>query len=93
MNATVTLRATDMNGGANGTAVAVPLAAVQSDGEGTFVWRIDEATMTVARHPIEVEPGIGETITVISGLAPGDRIVGAGGAYLTEGMKVEAWTG
>jgi hypothetical protein len=49
--------------------------------------------MTVARSPIRVEPGIGETVTVISGLSPGDRIVGAGGAYLTDGMKVEAWTG
>lgn len=93
MNATVTLRATELNGNAGGTPVSVPLAAVQSDGEGTFVWRIDESTMTVARSPIRVEPGIGETVTVISGLAPGDRIVGAGGAYLTDGMKVEAWTG
>jgi RND family efflux transporter MFP subunit len=89
MNATVVLRAT---GNAAATAIAVPLAAIQSDGSGQFVWRVDPESMTVARRNVTVAPGIGETVTVVEGLEISDRIVGAGGAYLTEGMAITPWT-
>ncbi len=90
MNATVEIR-----GRENGTVpsnVAVPLAAVQSDGSGQYVWIVDGDSMTVARRDIEVAPGIGETVVVTAGLTSGDQIVGAGGAYLAEGLKVTPWT-
>ena len=48
--------------------------------------------MTVSRQAIEVAPGIGETVLVTNGLAVGDQIVGAGGAYLTAGAQVTPWT-
>jgi hypothetical protein len=48
--------------------------------------------MTVARRNVTVAPGIGETVTVVEGLEISDRIVGAGGAYLTEGMAITPWT-
>lgn len=89
MNATVVLTSTTT--GSGGNAVSVPLAAVQSDGNGQFVWAIDKASMTVSRRDIQVAPGIGETVTVTTGLAAGDQIVGAGGAYLAEGVQVTPW--
>lgn len=90
MNATVVLSSAGNQ--TSGGAVAVPLAAVQSDGDGQFVWLVDEKSMTVARQTIEIEPGIGESVVVTAGLSTGDQIVGAGGAYLAEGVKVSPWT-
>ena len=90
MNATVVLRSSV--GGGSTSGVSVPLAAVQSDGRGQFVWLVDEASMTVSRRDIEVAAGIGETLVATSGLSSGDQIVAAGGAYLAEGMQVAPWT-
>ena len=90
MNATVVLN-TEGLGTAGVSALGVPLAAVQSDGDGQFVWRFDANTGRVARQTVQIEPGIGETVQIIAGLSPGDQIVGAGGAYLSEGVEVIPW--
>lgn len=71
--------------------VSAPLSAVLSDSNGEYVWLLEKESMTVSRRDIEIEPGIGENVRVSSGLVRGDQIVGAGGAYLTEGTKVTAW--
>ena len=89
MNATVVVTA---GSGPAGASVSVPLAAVQSDGGGQYVWLVDGDSMTVSRRDIDVAPGIGETVVVTSGLSVDDQIVGAGGAYLAEGVKVTPWT-
>ena len=90
MNATVVLRST--GGDDEAASVTVPLAAVQSDGGGQYVWVVNPESMAVSRRGIEVAPGIGETLVVTSGLVSGEQIVGAGGAYLAEGMQVTPWT-
>ena len=90
MNATVVLNYTGAQG--SGGTVAVPLAAVQSDGGGQYVWVVNQESMTVSRRGIEVKPGIGESVVVTAGLSLSDQIVGAGGAYLTDGVKVTPWT-
>ena len=89
MNATVVLRATRHDAD---MAIAVPLAAIHSDGSGQFVWWVDPDSMTVERRDVTVAPGIGETVTVVDGLAVSDSIVAAGGAYLSEGMAITPWT-
>ena len=91
MNATIVLRSSVL-ADASSVSVNVPLAAVQSDGDGQFVWRVDPATMKVSKQPVEIEQGIGETVVVTMGLASGDQIVGAGAAYLADGMQVTPWT-
>lgn len=68
--------------------ISIPLNAVVSDGNGQYVWKVDTQTMTVSKHKIEVGTGVGETLTVESGINDGDTIVGAGASYLTEGMKI-----
>ncbi len=89
MNATVVLKST---GAGELTSVSVPLAAVQSDGNGQYVWLVNSETMTVFRQAVDVEPGIGETAVISSGVSAGDLVVGAGGAYLAEGVRVTPWT-
>lgn len=90
MNATVILNSAPDQ--APGETVAVPLAAVQSDGDGQYVWLVNNESMTVTRRNIEIEPGIGESVAVTAGLSRDDQIVGAGGAYLAEGVKVSPWS-
>lgn len=91
MNATLVLQST--NNGSDGTgAVTVPLAVVQSESGGQYVWVVDPSSMTVSRRDIEIEPGIGDLVLVTKGLKKGEQIIGAGGAYLTEGEQITRWT-
>nr|WP_298373890.1 efflux RND transporter periplasmic adaptor subunit [uncultured Halomonas sp.] len=91
MNATLMLQSRN-KGDAAAKAVMVPLAAIQSDGDAQYVWVVDTSDMTVSRREIEVAPGIGERLLVTNGLSKGEQIIGAGGAYLTEGEQVTRWT-
>jgi len=68
--------------------VQIPLGAILSEGGEAFVWVVDLQTMTVSKRKIEVDKGIGERIVVLSGLAEGETIAGAGASYLFEGMKI-----
>lgn len=87
MSATVTI-----NRSSNGASesVVVPLSAIQSDGNGQYVWIVDSEALTVSRRDITVQPGVGENVQV-TGLMSGDEIVGAGGSYLSDGLKISRW--
>lgn len=71
--------------------LSIPIDAVGSDSEGTFVWLIDMASMTVTKQHITLKNQIGESITVLEGLNKGDTIVSAGVSQLSEGMIVREW--
>ncbi len=88
MNATVELRRRNTSQSAR---VAVPVAAISSDGESKYVWVVDKATMTVSKRQVTLEDSIGALVVVTSGLQTSDVIAGAGAAYLSEGMKIRAW--
>ncbi|WOJ98538.1 efflux RND transporter periplasmic adaptor subunit [Congregibacter brevis] len=90
MNARVILRSESSASGA-GNRINVPLAAIQSDGDGQYLWVVDGDPLTVSRRDIVVATGVGENAIVTSGLQAGDRIVGAGGAYLSPGIVVSEW--
>lgn len=90
MSATVELATSRNDNGQD--RVAVPLAAVASDGAGQYVWVVDNESMMISRRDIEVAPGIGESLVVSDGLQTGETIVGAGVTLLSEGMQVRAWT-
>ena len=66
----------------------VPTSAVLSDGEAQYVWVVDTNTMTVSRREITIAPGVGESLAVLDGLVEGEVIVGAGAAFLHEGMQI-----
>lgn len=73
--------------------VVVPAVAILSEAEGQYVWVVDRQTMMVSKRNIVLQPGIGETLVVLSGLSEGESIVGAGASYLHEGMKIRAYEG
>lgn len=68
--------------------VAIPLTAVATDAQGKQVaWVVDELGL-LAYRPIRTGTVKGALIVVEEGLAPGERIVGAGLGALREGMRV-----
>lgn len=75
------------------TVVEVPMAAVQYDGETTYVWVVNPDDLTVARRNVVLADEIGAMLAVKEGLAEGDEIVGAGASYLFEGMKIRRFEG
>ncbi|WP_339930521.1 efflux RND transporter periplasmic adaptor subunit [uncultured Brevundimonas sp.] len=59
---------------------AVPEAAVQYEGDGAFVYRIARGERGLSAQRVEVGTGAveGGFVEIVSGLNPGDRIVGSG---------------
>ncbi len=91
MNADVILQSSAKQAIAREKNVAVPLAAVLSDGQQQFVWVVANDSMTVTKRLVRVQEGIGETLVITDGLVVGESIVAAGAAYLSEGTQVRPW--
>lgn len=68
--------------------IEIPLHSIVARNGETFVWVVDEADMSISRRPITTSSEFGESLRVESGLLPGDVIVGAGAAFLKDGMTV-----
>jgi RND family efflux transporter MFP subunit len=81
---------TDGADAADGAApVLVPIAAIAAAADGTpTVWVVDPESGTVSSREIETGALQGADVAVLSGLAPGERIVTAGVHSLREGMRV-----
>ncbi len=71
---------------------AVPLTAIASDGDNTYVWVVDPDLMTVSRREVTIADGIGETVVVTEGLGAGETIATAGASFLADGMQVRPWS-
>ncbi len=87
MNATIELHSESEDS----QRVAVPSGAISNYGKADFIWLVDKDNMTVHKKNIVIEPGVGRTMIISKGLKPGDTIVGAGAAYLSEGVKIREW--
>ncbi len=92
MNVTVELTEARRSETGDTNRIAVPLSAIASDGAATYVWVVDQDTMTVSRRDVTVADGIGETALVTEGLEMGEIIATAGASYLADGMQVRPWT-
>ena len=69
--------------------ILLPAAAVASDDQGNpFVWRVDPASMTVARAAVSLGEISQAGIVVTGGLEEGDRIAVSGVSHLYEGAQV-----
>lgn len=70
--------------------IRLPRSALsQKDGK-TFVWVVDPQTGTVLRRDVRATPnGEQASVTVISGVEPGERVVTAGALSLADGQKVK----
>ncbi|CAN5608207.1 efflux RND transporter periplasmic adaptor subunit [soil metagenome] len=72
--------------GTSATGVSIPYAALLDDGGRSYVFVVRNG---VARS-VDVSPGnsSGDSIQILKGLNPGDRVVTEGGTALEDGMKV-----
>jgi RND family efflux transporter MFP subunit len=74
--------------GAVAATMQAPLSAVYDPGGGPGVWIVDPRTSTVSFRRVRLG-GIGEeTVSVVDGLHPGDRVVALGAHLLRSGERV-----
>ena len=75
----------------SGSRVYVPAASLVNGDAGassTAVWIVNEDGETLTRREVEVGELSGDRAEILSGLSSGERIVGAGARFLTEGQKI-----
>ncbi|MDB5750824.1 MAG: efflux transporter periplasmic adaptor subunit [Ramlibacter sp.] len=72
-------------------AIKVPTSALRQEGQGTAVWVLDPATMTVRSQAVQVATADGNDAVISSGLTPGMQVVAAGVHVLAPGQKVTVW--
>ncbi|HEY4249790.1 MAG TPA: efflux RND transporter periplasmic adaptor subunit [Roseomonas sp.] len=65
----------------------IPLGALFDDGRASGAWIVDAATSTVVFRPVAVRRLAQET-AIVTGLAPGDRVVALGAQLLYPGAPV-----
>jgi multidrug efflux system membrane fusion protein len=70
-------------------ATIVPATAVQRGAQGTFVYVLKE-DRTVALRPIKTGVSEGDSVSVDSGVSPGEVVVVEGSDRLRDGAKAEA---
>ncbi len=92
MNATLELNSARRGEAGSAERISVPLAAIASDGNDTYVWVVDQDSMTVSKRVVTVADGIGEAAVITEGLTMGETIATAGASYLAEGMQIRPWT-
>lgn len=88
MTATLFFELEDIDVAEEERGVSVPLAAIMAEGDKRYVWVVKGPNKTIERREVRLASGVGELQTVTEGLALGETIVAAGGAYLQEGERV-----
>lgn len=91
LGATVTVVPEGSLSHAGTSAIKIPTSALRQDGQGTSVWVLDQATMTVKSQPVQVATADGNEVVIGGGLRPGMVIVSAGVHVLAPGQKVTVW--
>ena len=87
LGTTLNVRASGVSG-ALPPVIKLPTSALRQEGQGTAVWVLDEATMTVNSRTVQLGPVDGNDVVVTSGLQPGQKVVSAGVHVLSPGQKV-----
>lgn len=72
-------------------AIRIPTSALLRQGQGSAVWVLERATMTLKSQPVEVATADGNDAVIAAGLQPGMEIVSAGVHVLASGQKVTVW--
>ena len=91
LGATLNVRAPGLSGSAV-SAIKLPTSALRQEGQGTAVWVLDEASMTVNSQTVQLGMVDGNEVVVSSGLKPGQRVVSAGVHVLSPGQKVTVYS-
>ena len=92
LGATVSVLAGQLPG-SQASVIKLPTSALRQEGQGTAVWLLDEASMTVNSQVVILGPVDGNEVVVVSGLKPGQKVVGAGVHVLSPGQKVTPYGG
>ncbi|HEY0825170.1 MAG TPA: efflux RND transporter periplasmic adaptor subunit [Ramlibacter sp.] len=90
LGATVTVLP-QLAGQAAAQVIKIPTSALRQEGQGTAVWVLDRATMTVKSQPVQVATADGNDAVIAAGLEPGMLVVAAGVHVLAPGQKVSVW--
>ncbi len=75
------------------TALKLPTSALLQQGNGTAVWVLDTASMTVKLQTVTPGTADGNEVVITSGLQAGMQVVSAGVHVLQPGQKVTLWQG
>jgi len=87
LGSTVNVRAAQLPGSQSGV-IKLPTSALRQEGQGTVVWVLDPANMTVNIQAVQVGTVDGNEVVILSGLKAGQQVVGAGVHVLSPGQKV-----
>lgn len=71
--------------------IKLPTSALKQEGQGSAVWVLDPASMTLRSQAVQIVAADGNEVVVGSGLAPGMQVVTAGVHVLTAGQKVTVY--
>jgi RND family efflux transporter MFP subunit len=71
--------------------IKIPISALRQEGQGSAVWVLDKASMTVRSQPVQLATADGNDAVIASGLQPGMVVVSAGVHVLAQGQKVSIW--
>ncbi len=71
--------------------IKLPTSALRQEGQGSAVWVLDPASMTVRSQPVQIATADGNEAVIASGLAPGMQVVTAGVHVLAPGQTVSAY--
>jgi len=72
--------------------IKLPTSALRQEGQGSAVWVLDPASMTVRSQPVQVATADGNLAVIAQGLAPGMLVVAAGVHVLSPGQKVTIYS-
>lgn len=71
-----------------GGVLSLPTEAVEGDGAGRFVYKVDDR-MQVRRQPVRIGRIAGDRVEIVKGLQPGDTVAVTDTDFLTEGETVQ----
>jgi RND family efflux transporter MFP subunit len=87
LGATVTVYLKEVEAG--GSALSIPLGAIDDEGRGPGVWVLDRQSSSVSYRPVKFIRFDGERAIVSGGIHIGDPIIAVGGHFLHEGQRVQ----
>ncbi len=68
--------------------IKLPTSALRQEGQGSAVWVLETATMSVRSQVVQVAAADGNEAVISAGLTPGMQVVSAGVHVLSPGQKV-----
>ena len=81
-----------VNLGESSKAVVIPVSALRKGPDGDHAWVVTadpKGALRAHERKLQAGPVLGETVVVLSGLEPGEKIAASGSFKLREGLRVE----